>query len=87
VGPLDEPPERYAAVRREAAAARVPVSQPGLGEVREVGPRRFAAPGRPRDLERLPRDANLWGASFACARVTVHLARAAACVAASAPRR
>jgi len=49
-----------------------------LGDVREVGPRRFAAPGRPRDLRGLPRQANLWGASFACARVAVHLARNAA---------
>jgi hypothetical protein len=49
-----------------------------FGEVREVGPRRFAAPGRPRDLRGLPREANLWGSSFACARVTVHLCRAPA---------
>lgn len=46
-----------------------------FGEVRELGPRRFAAPGRPRDLRDLPRTANLWGPSFACARVAVHLAR------------
>lgn len=44
-----------------------------FGEVRQVGPLRFAAPGRPRDLRGLPREANLWGASFACARVTAHL--------------
>jgi subtilisin family serine protease len=49
-----------------------------FGEVREVGPRRFAAPGRPRDLQGLPREANLWGSSFACARVTVHLCLAPA---------
>jgi subtilisin family serine protease len=49
-----------------------------FGEVREVGPRRFAAPGRPRDLRGLPREANLWGSSFACARVTAHLCRAPA---------
>ncbi len=48
-----------------------------FGEVREVAPRRFAAAGRPRDLRGLPREANLWGASFACARVTAHLVRAA----------
>jgi len=46
------------------------------GDVRRVGPSRFAAPGRPRDLRGLPREANLWGASFACARVTAHLCRA-----------
>jgi subtilisin family serine protease len=46
-----------------------------FGEVREIGPRRFAAPGRPRDLRDLPRTANFWGPSFACARVAVHLAR------------
>ncbi len=34
----------------------------------------YAAPGRPRDLEGLPPAANLWGASFACARVAVYLA-------------
>jgi subtilisin family serine protease len=45
------------------------------GEVRELGPRRFAATGRPRVLRGLPRHANLWGSSFACARVTVHLVR------------
>jgi subtilisin family serine protease len=56
------------------------VADDGLafGEVREVGPRRFAAPGRPRDLRGLPREANLWGASFACARVTAHLCLAPA---------
>ena len=46
-----------------------------FGEVREIGSRHFAAPGRPRDLRGLPRAANLWGPSFACARVAVHLAR------------
>lgn len=56
-----------------------------LGEVRQVGPSRFAAPGRPRDLRGVPPEANLWGASFACARVTAHLARAAQ--ARPAPRR
>ena len=47
-----------------------------LGEV-AVHPGRpypYAAPGRPRDLGGLPPAANLWGASFACARVAVHLA-------------
>ena len=34
----------------------------------------YAAPGRPRNLEGLPPAANLWGASFACARVAVYLA-------------
>ncbi len=44
------------------------------GEVRVRGPRRLAASGRPRDLERLAH-ANFAGASFACARALVHLAR------------
>lgn len=46
-----------------------------LGEVRELAPDRWAAPGRPRDLRGLAREANLWGPSFACARVAAHLAR------------
>ncbi len=33
----------------------------------------LAAAGRPRDLARIPREANLWGHSFACARALVHL--------------
>jgi len=71
-----------------AATPSLPSALPGVvsavaddrlsfGEVREVGPRRFAAPGRPRDLRGIPRQANLWGASFACARVTAHLCRRA----------
>jgi subtilisin family serine protease len=70
------------AATRGALPAALPgvfsaVADDGLafGEVRELAPRRFAAPGRPRDLAGLPRHENLWGASFACARVTVHLAR------------
>jgi subtilisin family serine protease len=47
------------------------------GEVREVAARRFAGPGTPRDLAGLPPGANLWGPSFACAHVAVHLARVA----------
>lgn len=47
-----------------------------LGDVRDEGGGRFAAPGKPRDLRGLPRQANLWGSSFACARVVAHLARA-----------
>ena len=46
-----------------------------FGTVRELAPDRFAAPGRPRDLRGLARRANLWGPSFACARVAAHLAR------------
>lgn len=46
-----------------------------FGEVREHGALRFVASGRPRDLAHVPRDANLAGHSFACARVLVHLAR------------
>jgi hypothetical protein len=71
-----------------ATSRSLPAALPGVvtavaddrlafGEVRQVGPGRFAAPGSPRDLGRLPRAANLWGASFACARVTAHVVRAA----------
>jgi len=35
----------------------------------------FSAPGGPRDLDGLPPQANLWGNSFACARVTAAVAR------------
>jgi subtilisin family serine protease len=45
------------------------------GKVRECGPWRLAALGRPRDLAPMPRDANFSGYSFACARALVHLAR------------
>jgi len=46
------------------------------GEVRLDQRRRYlyAASGRPRDLEGVPTSGNLWGASFACARVTAHVA-------------
>lgn len=47
------------------------------GEIRVV-PRRaypYAASGRPRELEALPTVQNLWGNSFACARVTAYIAR------------
>jgi len=68
------------------APGRLPAALPGVvnavvddelpfGEVHRLGPLRFAAPGRPRDLGDLPREANLWGASFACARVAAQLAR------------
>ena len=64
----------------------LPASLPGVyavtaddtlefGEVRDDGPLRLAAPGRPRDLVFVAREANLWGPSFACARGLVHLAR------------
>jgi hypothetical protein len=48
-----------------------------FGEVRADAddPLLLSAPGRPRDLLGLPRDANLWGHSFACARALVHLAQ------------
>lgn len=63
----------------------LPASLPGVyavttddtlafGEVRRRGPRRLAAPGRPRDLASTPRGWNLAGPSFACARGLVHLA-------------
>ena len=44
-----------------------------LGEVRACGPFRLAAPGRPRDVGSVPREANLCGPSFACARGLVYL--------------
>jgi subtilisin family serine protease len=64
----------------------LPASLPGVyavtaddtlkfGEVRVDGPLRLAAPGRPRDLAFVSREANLWGHSFACARGLVHLVR------------
>ena len=47
----------------------------GEGEVRVgEGPYPLRAPGRPRDLEWLPREANLLGRSFACARVAARAA-------------
>ena len=46
-----------------------------FGEVRARGPWQLAAPGRPRDLGLVPRDANLCGHSFACARGLVYLVR------------
>jgi len=63
----------------------LPASLPGVygvtaddtlpfGEVRNAGPWQLRAPGRPRDLESVSREANLWGHSFACARGLVHLA-------------
>jgi len=63
----------------------LPASLPGVyavtaddrleyGQVRGDGPLRLRAPGRPRDLGSVPRDANLWGHSFACARALVYLA-------------
>jgi subtilisin family serine protease len=64
----------------------LPASLPGVyavtvddalefGDVRVDGPLRLAAPGRPRDLGFVSREANLWGPSFACARGLVYLAR------------
>ena len=64
----------------------LPASLPGVyavtvddalefGDVRIDGPLRLAAPGRPRDLGFVSREANLWGPSFACARGLAYLAR------------
>jgi subtilisin family serine protease len=64
----------------------LPASLPGVcvvtaddtleaGEVRALGPTRFAAAGRPRDLATFPRWVNLAGHSFACARGLAYLAR------------
>lgn len=65
----------------------LPASLPGVhgviegegmrpGEVRldAEGPYRCRAPGVPRALEAAPPSGNLWGHSFACARVSAHLA-------------
>ena len=48
-----------------------------LGSIRLVSGRiyPYAASGRPRDLEGLRVADNLWGNSFACARVTAYIAR------------
>ena len=48
---------------------------PDADAVRECGDRRYVAPGRPRDLDGLPRATNFTGHSFACAHGLVHLAR------------
>jgi subtilisin family serine protease len=48
---------------------------PDATGVRACGEHRLVAPGRPRDLERLPRGSNFSGHSFACARGLIHLAR------------
>jgi subtilisin family serine protease len=48
-----------------------------LGEVRVCGPLRLVAPGRPRDLGWVAREANLCGHSFACARALVYLVQQA----------
>lgn len=48
-----------------------------LGDIRLVAERcyPYAASGRPRDLKGLQSTGNLWGNSFACARVTAYIAR------------
>lgn len=64
----------------------LPASLPGVysvtaddtlqaGDIRDDGNLRLRAPGVPRELDGLPRDANLWGSSFACARGLVHVLR------------
>lgn len=64
----------------------LPASLPGVyavradealetGIVRQDGPFRLVASGRPRDLAAVPRESNLWGHSFACARALAYLAR------------
>lgn len=47
---------------------------PGVVAVVEGERYPYRASGSPRDLAGLPRSANLWGHSFACARVSAHLA-------------
>ncbi len=60
-----------------AAAAGVHVAsaddslEPGVVRVSRL---QLGASGHPRDLAHIPREANLWGHSFACARALVHLA-------------
>lgn len=66
----------------------LPASMPGVlgvvaddlvppGEFREVSGQAYpyAASGRPRTLEGLRTDENLWGNSFACARVTAYVVK------------
>ncbi|MDH3455079.1 MAG: hypothetical protein OEL80_08000, partial [Desulfuromonadales bacterium] len=48
--------------------------QPGQIIVKPEQPYSHETSGRPRDLDRLPPGANLWGNSFACSRVTLDLA-------------
>jgi len=66
----------------------LPASLPGVyavtaddslafGDVQSRGRLQLAAPGRPRDLGSVPRELNLCGHSFACARGLVFLARQA----------
>lgn len=47
---------------------------PGEIEFEHGRPYPYAAPGHPRDLDGIGRAGNLWGNSFACARVTAYLA-------------
>lgn len=47
---------------------------PGAIGVEPGRPYPYGAAGRPRDLEGIPSSGNLWGNSFACARVTAYLA-------------
>ena len=74
------------AAARPGLTGSLPASLPGVyavtaddtlafDEVRMRGPYALAAPGRPRDLAFVARDANLYGHSFACARGLVFLAR------------
>jgi subtilisin family serine protease len=53
------------------SAAHLP---PGEIQVHPAAVYAYAASGWPRDLEMLPAGANLWGNSFACARVTLDVA-------------
>ena len=48
---------------------------PGEIAINDTSTYRYAASGKPRDLEGLPASANLWGNSFACARVSASIAR------------
>jgi subtilisin family serine protease len=75
------------AAGRPDAPSLLPATLPGVigvvadralaaDEVRNLpeGPYAFAASGAPRDLSGVAAGENLWGNSFACARVTAHLA-------------
>jgi len=44
-------------------------------ELRSGAPHRCRARGLPRQLKGVPKEANLWGPSLACARVTAYLAK------------
>jgi hypothetical protein len=71
------PPDRTDWLPGALAGVHTAVADDALldGVVAARGRLHLAASGRPRDLARVPAQGNLWGHSFACARVLAHLAR------------